>query len=214
MFAERDCYAFAMKTGLRMRRDALRRYVLFRMKSLELLHFYLLTAALTEHGYTPPNDLQHDGTDFANSVRTACIGWLATIVDQTREGMNVFDLWRQLFPKHGKEIERVWKVMEPQMEVIKEFRDRVAFHVDTPLKFFAARDKVRTPSPALAAAVQSFMDLEILLLRKEDEELPDFVPAAEELLLDLELQLGISINREWFKRALILPRENYKRVFG
>jgi len=37
---------------------------------------------------------------------------------------------------------------------------------------------------------------------------------AEELLLNMELQLKISIDRDWFKRALIFRRENYRKVFG
>lgn len=58
------------------------------------------------------------------------------------------------------------------------------------------------------------MNLEIALYKYEEEELPDFVSAAEELLLDVELQLNINIDRDWFKKALILRRENYKAVFG
>jgi hypothetical protein len=184
------------------------------MKSLELLHFYLLHADLRESGHTPQNDLGHDGQMFAGSLRTVLISWLATIVDQTRDGMNVFDLWRRLFPKHKKEIDRVWKQFEPQMELIKNFRDRVGFHADTPFKFFEARDNIRGPNPKLEEAMQSFLNLQILMFRHEDEELPGFVSAAEELLLDIELGLKISIDREWFRRALIIPRENYKRIFS
>ena len=33
-----------LNTEVKMRKDALRRYVLYRMKALELLHFYLLTS--------------------------------------------------------------------------------------------------------------------------------------------------------------------------
>lgn len=196
-----------------MRRADLKRYVVYRMKSLELIHFYLLFGDLNEGGHFPPNDLGHDGRMFAGSVRTVIISWLATIVDQTRGGMNVFDLWRRLFPKYKEEIERTWTQLEPQLELIKNFRDRVGFHADTPLKVFAARDKIRGKNPDLEAAVLGFMNLQILMFKHEDEELPDFVSAAEDLLLDVELQLRISIDREWFKRALILRRENYKRVF-
>jgi len=196
-----------------MRKDALRRYMLYRMKSLELLHLYLIYGDLTEHGHIPPNELGHQGRDFADSVRTVLISWLATFVDQSQDGMNVFDLWRLLFPKHRDEIERVWNELEPQMELIKNFRDRVGFHADTPLRFFAARDRISGRNPKLAAALKSFMGLQILLFRQEDEELPDFVPTAEELLLDVELKLNVSVNRDWFKRALILRRENYRRVF-
>jgi len=184
------------------------------MKSLELLHYYLLLFDLNDSGHYPDNILGHDGVMFASSMRTVAISWLATFVDQSRDGMNVFDLWRRLFPKHRDEIDRVWAQLEPQLDLIKNFRDRVGFHADAPLRYFAARDKIRGKNPELQAAMDSFMNLEIALYRYEDEELPAFVSAAEALLLDVELQLNINIDREWFKKALILRRENYRVVFG
>ena len=80
-----------------MRKDDLRRYVIYRMKSLELLHFYLLLFDLNNKRYCPENMLGHDARMFASSIRTVTISWLATFVDQSRDGMNVFDLWRRLF---------------------------------------------------------------------------------------------------------------------
>lgn len=203
-----------MRRGEQLRKDDLRRYVIYRMKSLELLHLYLLLFDLNNNGHFPENVLGHDGGMFASSVRTVAISWLATFVDQSRDGMNVFELWRRLFPKHKEEIDRVWEQLEPQLELIKTFRDRVGFHADTPLKYFAARDRIRGKNPELQAAMDSFINLEIKLYRCEEEELPDFVSAAEDLLLDVELQLKISIDRDWFKKALILRRENYRAVFG
>jgi hypothetical protein len=140
-----------------MRKDDLRRYVIWRMKSLELLHFYLLLFDLNNKRYCPENMLGHDARMFASSIRTVTISWLATFVDQSRDGMNVFDLWRRLFPKHRKEIDRVWKRLEPQLELIKTFRDRVGFHADTALKYFAARDRIRGKNPELQAAMDSFI---------------------------------------------------------
>jgi hypothetical protein len=196
-----------------LRKDDLKRYVIYRMKSLEYIHFYVLLDYLNESGHFPPNLLDHDGGMFAGSVRTAAISWMATIVDQRRDGMNVFNLWRRLFPKYKDEIERVWDQLKPQLKTIENFRDRVGFHADTPLKYFAARDKIRGNHP-LVAAMMAFMSLQILMFRHEEEELPDFVSAAEDLLLDVELQLNISIDREWFKRALILTRKDYHGKWG
>jgi hypothetical protein len=62
--------------------------------------------------------------------------------------------------------------------------------------------------------VQDFLSLAIFFLRKENEELPDFVPEVEGFLLDFEIESGMLLKREFFKRSGILPRENYKRVFG
>jgi hypothetical protein len=203
-----------MDRGEQLRKADLKRYVIYRMKSMELLHFYLLLFDLNDSGHCPENILGHDGRMFASSMRTVAISWLATFVDQSRDGMNVFDLWRRLFPKHKEEIDRVWLQLEPQLEIIKNFRDRVGFHADTPLRYFAARDKIRGDNPDLQAAMDSFMRLEIALYNYEDEELPDFVSVAEELLLDVELQLNINIDREWFKQALILRRRDHQAVFN
>jgi len=86
-----------------LRRDALRWYLIYRIKLLELIHFHLLWKALEKQNFTPENLLGHDGGDFANSVRTAALSWFATLVDQSRDGMDVFQLWRQLFRSSERE---------------------------------------------------------------------------------------------------------------
>ena len=59
------------------------------------------------------------------------------------------------------------------------------------------------------------MDLAKLLILREEEELPDFVPEVESFLLDFELEKGnYGIKRGALKKLLILPRTKYKRVFG
>lgn len=161
----------------------------------------------------PENILDHDGEDFALSVRTAFLGWLCTILDQSSDGLNVFDLWRLLFLKHREKIENMWAEIAPQWDTLREFRDKCAFHADTPRNYFAARQHVLDDPPA-AKAVQDFLSLAIFFLRKENEELPDFVPEVEGFLLDFEIESGMLLKREFFKRSGILPRENYKRVFG
>jgi hypothetical protein len=213
VFAVGRCYYQRMKRGQRMRKDALRRYLIYRMKLTELLHLHLLWCALQEDKFVPKNILGHDGQDFALSVRTVVLGWLCTILDQSSDGLNVFDLWRLLFPKHRKKIENAWSEIAPHWGALREFRDKCGFHADTPRHYFAARQSV-LDNPQAAKAVQDFLRLAIFFLRKENEELPDFVPAVEEFLLDFELESGASLKREFFKRSGILPRESHKEVFG
>jgi hypothetical protein len=70
-------------------------------------------------------------------------------------------------------------------------------------------------NPQVATALQDFLDLANLLILREEEELPDFVPEVESFLLDFELEEGnYGINRGALKKLLILPRTKYKRVFG
>jgi len=202
-----------MKRGVQLRKNALRRYLVYRMKLMELIHFYLLWSSLNENAFYPENSLGQDGPDFADSLRTACLSWYCTIVDQSSDGLNIFELWRLLFPRHLRKIDRVWSEVEPEWEVLREFRDKCGFHADTANKYFAARQRVRE-TPKCAKALQRFLTLAIFFLRKEDQELPDFVSEVEECLLNVELGCNVSVNRDRFKRLLILPRGNYKRLFG
>jgi hypothetical protein len=53
------------------------------------------------------------------------------------------------------------------------------------------------------------------LVRFGLDKLPEFVPAVEIFMLDFELEPeNRSINRHAMKRLLVLPRGNYKKVFG
>ncbi len=209
------CYAGEMRRAQRMRRDALRRYFVFRMKLIELFHFHLLWGALADEKFVPENVMDHDGQIFAESVRTALLSWNCTIVDKAAGGLNVFNIWQELFPNHREEIERVRAEVEPHWEVLRNFRDKCGFHADTPRNYFLAKQKMLDNSRQVAKAVQDSLDLAKFLILREEEELPDFVPEVESFLLDFELEKGnYGINRNALKKLLILPRTKYKRVFG
>jgi hypothetical protein len=198
-----------------MRRDALRRYFVFRLKLIELFHFHLLWGALADEKFIPENVMEHDGRVFAESVRAALLGWYCTIVDRTAGGLNIFNVWRELFPDHRDEIERVRAVVEPHWEVLQGFRDRCAFHADTPRNYFLAKQKMLDKSSQVAKAVQEFLDLAKFLMLREEDELPDFVAEVESFLLDFELEKGNrGINRGALRKLLILPRTKYRRVFN
>lgn len=197
-----------------MRRDALRRYFVFRLKLIELFHLHLLWCSLADDKFTPENVMEHSGRDFAESVRTALLSWYCTIVDQTRGGLNIFNVWLEVFPNRQQEIERVRQEVEPHWEVLKTFRDKCGFHADSPRNYFLAKQKV-LDNPQTAKAVQDFLDLAKTLINAEETELQDFVPEVETFMLDFELEPGNrGINRNAMKRLLILPRTKYKRVYN
>lgn len=195
-----------MKGGQRMRKDALRRYMVYRMKLLELNHLHLLWAALAE-GYAPNNRMGQKGCDFAETVRTAALSWFVTLVDK-RDGLNVFDLWRSLFPKDRAKVDAAWAAVEPQWKYLRDFRNKVGFHADKPLNFYRAQADIFEHQEEIEKAVQAFLTLADEFRKREDKELPDFVPEVEECLLDVEAALSISVDRSWFRRALILPNVN------
>jgi hypothetical protein len=197
-----------------MRKDALRRYFVYTMKLIELFHFHILWGALANENFVPENVMGHSGRNFAESVRTVLLSWYCTIVDSTQGGLNVFNIWRELFPNHRDEIERVRLEIEPHWEILRSFRDKCGFHADTPQKYFLAKQKMLN-KPQVAKAVQDFLDLAVLLIKREEEELPDFVPEVESFLLDFELGEGnMGIRRDALKKLLILPQTKYKRFFN
>jgi hypothetical protein len=204
-----------MTRGNRLRKDALRRYLLYKMKLIELIHFHLLWLALNRQKFAPENTLGHDGSDFSNSVRTAALAWFCTMVDQSNGGLNVFKLWHTLFPKHRKRIDRVWNQVQSEWEVLRNFRDRCAFHADTPQNYFRAKQRMLESEEKVRVvkALNTFMKLAVFLLKRDPEELPDFVPEVEEFLLDFELKFDAHFKRDSFKRLLILPRGNYRKAF-
>jgi hypothetical protein len=129
--------------------------------------------------------------------------------------LNVFNIWSELFPNHREEIERVRAEVEPHWEVLRNFRDKCGFHADTPRNYFLAKQKMLENSSQVAKAVQHFLDLAKLLIVREEEELPDFVPEVENFLLDFELEEGnYGIKRGALKKLLILPRTKYRQTFS
>jgi hypothetical protein len=169
--------------------------------------------ALADEKFVPENIMEHEGRDFAYSVRTALLSWYCTIVDRTAGGLNIFNVWRELFPNHRDEIERVRAKVEPDWEILKNFRDKCGFHADTPRNYFLAKQKL-LDNLQVVKSMQEFLDLAKKLIKLEDTELIDFVPEVETTLLEGELEGTFKVNRNAMKRLLILPHGNYKKVFG
>jgi len=76
-------------------------YIVYRQRIEEFLHLFLLWDAMQAGGAPPPNVMGHGSEEFANTLRTATIGWLASLVDKDRSALNVFDLWLKIFPERA-----------------------------------------------------------------------------------------------------------------
>src|SRR3974390_2161615 len=153
-----------MTVAQQLRRDALRRYFIFRLKLVELIHLQLLWSSLADEMFTPENVMEHTGQDFAGSIRTAYLSWYCTIVDRTQGGLNIFKVWLELLPRHRHEIDRVRQEVEPPWEVLKNFRDKCGFHADTPRSYFLAKQQVIN-NPQIARVVQNFIGLAKTLIK-------------------------------------------------
>src|SRR5215471_12294884 len=138
----------------KMREDALRRYIVFRMKAIEFLDLGVLWQGLKRNEFLPYTPVNRTVHDFAWSIRTMVLSWFALFID--KNGMDVIPLWKELFPKHRAEIEKVWSEIQPVWKTVRGFRDSAGFHADKPRKFFAARGEVIAQVKEVSEAVAKF----------------------------------------------------------
>lgn len=188
-----------------MRKHALRRYVVFRVKAMEFLDIATLRQALKAKEFCPRTPVNRTSNDFADSLRTVQLSWFALFVDKSHDGLNVIELWKELFPKHRQAIQDAWTRMAPAWDVLREFRDRAGFHADKPPRFFNARRRVLLENRLVTGALNEFEQLFKILLNAEGTELPELEQAVDSLLDELEGEHGHKYDRSEFKRYLILP---------
>jgi hypothetical protein len=193
-----------------MRKSALRRYVVFRVKAIEFLDLIALRQSLRDpqlaNSNVPlPSFPPRPALFVSDSLRTVVLSWFCLFIDQSKDGMNVINLWSTIFPDHKGRIEVAWKRMEPAWEILREFRDRAGFHADKPAKFFGARHRLRLELRKAEAALLEFEKLFKFLLSVEAKELPDLEEALDGLLDELEKTRGGTYKRAQFKAYLIIP---------
>lgn len=185
------------------RKEALRRYLVFRVKAIEFLDIAALHQALRKSQLNLPNPANRKPSDFADALRTVGLSWFALFVD--KNGMNIITLWKELFPQRKAEIEAAWKKMEPAWEHIRTFRNRAGFHADKPVRFFEARHRASSNNSIIGAALLEFQKLMSAFLRAEETELPEFGKVVEEFLEELENKPGYGkYNRAELTRYLML----------
>ncbi|MGB6482851.1 MAG: hypothetical protein WBE86_05120 [Candidatus Acidiferrales bacterium] len=185
-----------------MRKHALRRYLVFRVKLIEFLDMAGLWELLRQNQLQPQNSVGRQPKDFTDSLQTVLLSWFALFVD--KNGMNVIELWKELFPNRNEEIEQSWQRMAPTWKVIRQFRDKAGFHADKPRAFFNARSKKSRNWQMISDALAEFQKLQGAILKAESTELADF-PAAVDAFLDELETAGHKYDRAGFKRYLMIP---------
>jgi hypothetical protein len=120
-----------------MRKAALRRYLVLRVKVIEFFDIGALQQGLGAQQFAVTTPVGRISSDFAADLRTVQLSWLAVLVDKSKDGMDAFELWSELFPKHKTQIQEVWARIEPTWNTVRTFRDKAGFHADKPLAFSA-----------------------------------------------------------------------------
>jgi hypothetical protein len=194
------CYNRAMTE---MRKRALREYLVFRVKAIEMLDIGAVRQNAAAGSLSIQNPVGRRPSDFADSLRTPHLSWFALLID--KNGMDVIKLWSDLFPSHKQEIKETWNRIKPAWDVIRTFRNRAGFHADKPKLFFKARHEVIAQQQRIREAIEDFQKLFRTILKAEASELPDLPQAVDEFLDELEAEHHSSFNRQEFKRYLMIP---------
>jgi hypothetical protein len=190
-----------------MRKHALRRYLVFRVKLIEFLDMAAIWELLRTNKLQPPNPASRQPKDFADSLQTVLLSWFALFVD--KNALNVIELWKELFPKRRDEVEATWNRIKSAWDVLRRFRDSAGFHADKPSRFFNARREKSKNHAMLMEALAEFQRLQGVILKAESTELTDF-PSAVDAFLDEQEAAERRYNRAEFKRYLMIGVGNAK----
>ena len=95
-------------------------------------------------------------------------------MDKHGEALNVFDVWKILYPEKVQRIDEVWKKVEPHIKLIRQFRDNVAFHACKNLRRYFETYISFYKNKKTAATMREFGRLAAELLKEEHKALPDF----------------------------------------
>src|SRR5258708_1930048 len=124
------------------RQNALRNYIIFRIKAMEFLDilalFNCLRANTTRQeelvalkaqvpqGLVPLiSFLAFRPSQYsADSLKTVAVSWFALFID--KNGMDAIKVWSQVFPAHANKVQAAWKKMESSWQILRTFRNRLA----------------------------------------------------------------------------------------
>jgi hypothetical protein len=194
---------------------AIRQYVVYQLKLIELLHIWLLSFHLRDSGLVPENVMGHGTDRFVETLLGLQAITFMSIAD-ANNSTNIRTIWKVLFPLHAEAIDRVWsRSIQPGQDLMKSFRDQAGAHGDKPEKYFAGKLSLMRNSGIVLKSLQSFNALSICLLKRQAKELPEMESDIETALLGIELALGneFVFNREWLREMHLIPKGSYRKIF-
>jgi hypothetical protein len=146
--------------------EVIEAYVIYRQRIREWIHLALLFSDLNKNGRCPENVLGETDREFASTLRTALLGWLASLVDKDRRALNVFSVWLTLFPEKKDQIQQVEARIAPYFKKLRDFRNNAAFHASNRI---AEHRRVRQAvlGKDMTTATDKFLHLCIVLLKEE-----------------------------------------------
>jgi hypothetical protein len=196
------------------RDKAVRQYIVFHLKLMEVLHLTLLSFHLSDTGVSPDNVMGHGVGRFKETLLGATVSAFISIADNPKS-TNILDIWKQLYPRHATAIDRIWaRRISAGVSVMKAYRDQAGAHGDRPHKYFAARLALLRDKEQVLMALRTFYELSTCLLKRQAKELPGLASEIEGVLLDIELSFpGGAFNRRWLREMHLIETGRYTKRF-
>ena len=198
------------------RAKTVRQYIVFHLKSMELLHLILLSLHLHESGEYPRNALGHGVDRFKETLLSVTVSTFVSLCDE-RSSTHSRKLWNELYPRHAGAIDRVWcRRIAPGEQIMKAYRDQAGAHGDVPHRYFGAKRDLYARYAAVLSALNSYLSLSTCLLRRQKNEIPELNAEIESALLEIELKWAPgqgSFNRKWLQKMLVIESGPYTKVY-
>jgi hypothetical protein len=184
-------------------------YLVFRIKANELIHLHMLWLAIKD-GQCGESIFDLNNQVVRETLRTAAIAWFSTIVD--RSGLDIFPLWEKMFPQYQKRIALYRTAIQRELNLMRVFRNRTAFHAEPVFsKFFAPRKDMLDNVKEITNSIRHFLSLAKFLIKREHTADPDLQSRMLDVVFDTELKLDCKIRRGWLIENKVIDREN---IFG
>ena len=194
---------------------AVRQYIVFRVKIIELLHLMLLSFQLSETRVCPVNVMGHGIDRFKETLLGSCVTTFMAMSDDPKS-TNIRKIWKLLYPRHAKAIDRIWNAhITPGEKTMKFFRNKAGAHGDRPQKYFEGKIRLFTDKQQVLTALATFCGLSVCLLRRQDKEIPGLSSELEGVLLDIDLNFpeGKCFNRRWLREMHLVDSGSYSKKF-
>ena len=152
--------------------EAFEAYLVYQFRVREFLQMYQILRDIQERKYSP----ERSGPECpATTVLTYVTGIFVSLVDTQKQALNVFEVWEALYPPDMQdEIIGVRKAIEPNLGIIRRYRNNVAFHANMSLKkYVKAMQDFRNHRGNVVAAIQQFLGLAEKLMN-ERGKIPDY----------------------------------------
>ena len=197
------------------RASAVRQYVVYHLKLVEMLHLMLMNTHFLESQVAPFNLMGHGIDQFRETLLGATVSAFMSIADKP-SSTSIQEIWKLLYPRHAKAIDRIWKGrISAGQSAMKRYRDKAGVHGDRPHEFFAAKLGLIQDKEQILTALDAFLRLSILLHKRQPKDCPELSSEIEGVLLDVELAspgTG-SFNRRWLRMMQLIDSGPYTKKF-